>query len=465
LARPEIIIEEKDARKKDELFWIINRIGHVNPKELSVGDLMEELRKDPLYYWTERIASFLASDYIPIKKKEPKFFYGPLSTSISNNELEGLRFRAGGMTSAHLNPHLMGRFFVAYGTKDERLKYMGELEYSFNRKKEHANEFPIHSLRLHYENDIYQYGQEYLYTSKDNILLNLKRMDDNQIGYLRKAELSYNREHYNHFSYSLTLRNKVYESSHLMPFETRINGQPHFISELPQTELELSLRYAPGEKFLQKKWERSSLLPERPVLSLSHSIAIKGILGCQFTCHHTEATARKRFWFSSFGYIDGIVKAGRVWNEVPYPLLIIPIANLSYTIQKESFALMSPMEFVADTYASWEATYYMNGLIFNRLPLIQRLGWREVIDFKGFYGNLRPNNMPNTHDSNGLYLFPVQTYTTQSQQATTPPYMELSFGIENIFKILEIDYVRRLTYCDTPGINKHGVRLRLHLQF
>jgi hypothetical protein len=43
--------------------------------------------------------------------------------------------------------------------------------------------------------------------------------------------------------------------------------------------------------------------------------------------------------------------------------------------------------------------------------------------------------------------------------------MELSFGIENIFKILEIDYVRRLTYCDTPGINKHGVRLRLHLQF
>ena len=73
--------------------------------------------------------------------------------------------------------------------------------------------------------------------------------------------------------------------------------------------------------------------------------------------------------------------------------------------------------------------------------------------------------MPNTHDSNGLYLFPVQTYTTQSQQATTPPYMELSFGIENIFKILEIDYVRRLTYCDTPGINKHGVRLRLHIQF
>ena len=473
LARPESIIEEEDARHKDQLFWITNRIGHVNPKELSVGDMMEELRKDPLYYWTERIAAFLASDHIPNRKIEPEFFYGPLSTSISNNNLEGLRLRAGGMTSAHLNPHLMGRFFVAYGFKDERLKYMGELEYSFSPKKEHANEFPIHSLRLHYENDTYQYGQEYLYTSKDNLLLNFKRMDDNLIGYLRKAELSYNREHHNHFSYALTLRNKVYESSHLMPFETRIDGQPHFISELPQTELELSLRYAPGEKFLQKKWKRTSLLPERPVFALSHSISIKDVLGSQFTCHHTEASAYKRFWLSSFGYIDGIAKAGRVWNDVPYPLLIIPSANLSYTIQKESFALMNPMEFIADTYASWEATYYMNGLILNRLPLIKRLGWREVIDFKGFYGNLRPSNTPNTYDSNGLYLFPAQTSTTQSQQPTansqqptaTPPYMELSIGIENIFKILEIDYVRRLTYCDTPGISKHGVRLRLHIQF
>ena len=458
--QPESVIEEKGARERSEEFWAKNRIGHVSEKERSISAMVAQLRQYPLYYWTEKIITYLFTGYVPNKKDKPEFYYGPLNTSISHNALEGLRLRVGGMTSAYLNPHLMGRFFVAYGFGDNRLKYLGELEYSFKEKKEHINEFPIHSLRLHYENDSYQYGQTYLYTNKDNIFLNLKRMEDNQIGYLRKAEFSYNREHYNHFSYSLILRNKIYESSRLMQFDTRKAGETFLLKELPQTELELKLRYAPGEKFVQKKWDRNSLLPERPVFTLSHSVALKNVLGSQFTCHHTEASARKRFWLSSFGYIDAVVKGGRVWNDVPYPLLIIPNANLSYTLQKESFALMNPMEFIADNYASWETIYYMNGLIFNRLPLIKRLGWREVIDFKGFYGSLRPGNMPNEIDSRGLFLFPRENHPF-----TDVPYMELSFGIENIFKVLEVDYIRRLTYCDLPGISKHGVRIRVHVQF
>ena len=121
---------------------------------------------------------------------------------------------------------------------------------------------------------------------------------------------------------------------------------------------------------------------------------------------------------------------------------------------------MNPIEFVADSYVSWETIYYMNGLILNRLPLVKRLGWREVIDFKGFYGSLRQSNLPDMTDSKGLYLFP-----RESHPLTDVPYMELSFGIENIFKILEVDYVRRLTYRDIPGISKHGVRIRVHAQF
>lgn len=464
---PESVVEDADSRTKDELFWIVNRIGHVSEKERTVGDMMALLRQSPLYYWTEKIISFIFTGYIPIKEESPEFFYGPINTSISHNELEGLRLRTGGMTSAYLNPHLMGRFFAAYGFGDKRFKYMGELEYSFKKKKEHINEFPIHSLRLHYENDIYQYGQDYLYTNKDNVFLNLKRIDNTQIGYLRKAEFSYNREFYNHFSYSLILRNKVYESSRFMAFETRLNGESHYIQELPQTELELNLRYAPGEKFTQHKWDRNSLLPERPIFTLSHSMAFKDVLGSQFTCHHTEASARKRFWLSAFGHIDAVIKGGRVWNDVPYPLLIIPNANLSYTLQKESFALMNPMELVADNYISWETIYYMNGALFNRLPLIKRLGWREVIDFKGFYGSLRPGNMPNAINSQGLFMLPIPTNQTSTERTylTNIPYMELSFGIENIFKVLEVDYVRRLTYLDVPGISKHGVRIRVHVDF
>ena len=76
---------------------------------------------------------------------------------------------AGGMTTAWLNPHLFAKGYIAYGFKDERVKGLAELEYSFKKKKEYANEFPIHSLKLHYESDVNQYGQNYLYTSKDNV--------------------------------------------------------------------------------------------------------------------------------------------------------------------------------------------------------------------------------------------------------------------------------------------------------
>ena len=82
---------------------------------------------------------------------------------------------------------------------------------------------------------------------------------------------------------------------------------------------------------------------------------------------------QKRFWFSAFGYTDVILKAGKVWNKVPFPLLIIPNANLSYTIQPESYSLMNAMEFMNDEYASWDVTYYLNGFLFNRVPLLKKV--------------------------------------------------------------------------------------------
>ena len=223
------------------------------------------------------------------------------------------------------------------------------------------------------------------------------------------------------------------------------------------------MRYAPKEKFIQSKWNRHSILPEHPVFTLKHRIGVKGVLGSDLNYQHTEASFQKRFWFSAFGYTDCILKAGKVWNKVPFPLLIIPNANLSYTIQKESYALMNAMEFFNDEYASWDLTYYMNGLIFNRLPLIRKLNWREVITFKGMFGNLSDKNRPDPLNTGTLFKFPYEN--DEYHYLNSTPYMELAVGIENIFKVLRVDYVRRLTYTDLPGIDKWGIRIQFHIQF
>jgi hypothetical protein len=139
-------------------------------------------------------------------------------------------------------------------------------------------------------------------------------------------------------------------------------------------------------------------------------------------------------------------------------LLILPNANLSYTIQPEAYSLINAMEFINDEYASWDATYYLNGWLFNRVPLLRKLKWREVVSCRGFYGNLSDKNNP--YKTDGLFKFPEGVNVMGNK-----PYVEVGAGIENIFKILRLDYVWRLTYRDLSDINRSGIRISLHMTF
>ena len=456
--KPERIIEETEALSRPETFWAENRPqAAISQQENSVDRLMAQLRGYPVYYWTEKVLSILFTGYIPTSKEAPLFYIGPMNATISGNTLEGPRIRAGGMTTAWLNPHLFGKGYIAYGFKDERLKGLAEVEYSFKKKKEYANEFPIHSLKLRYLSDVNQYGQHYLYTSQDNVFLALKRQKDDRIGYQRKAELTYTNEFHSGFSVQMTTRLRKDESSHLIPF-VKQDDHNTYVKSISTSELELKLRYAPNEKFFQTQWNRFPVSLDAPVFSLTHTMAAKGVLGGDYTYHYTEAGFQKRFWFSAFGYTDVILKAGKVWNKVPFPLLVIPNANLSYTIQPESYSLMNAMEFMNDEYASWDVTYYLNGWLFNRIPLLKKLKWREVLSCRGLYGNLSDKNNPAFQQD--LFRFPAGS-TTMGHT----PYVEAGVGVENIFKVLRVDYVWRLTYRNLPNIDKSGLRISLHMTF
>ena len=163
------------------------------------------------------------------------------------------------------------------------------------------------------------------------------------------------------------------------------------------------------------------------------------------------------------------MKGGHVWSRSPYLSLLIPNANLSYTIQPESFALMTPMEFIHDSYAMWDITYWANGTIFNNIPLLKKLKLREAVTFRGWYGGISDRNNPLKH--NELYRFPVdipnQTETHNPYQSMKGvPYMEISAGIDNLFKILRVDWVWRLTYrLGQPRSSCSGPRIALHATF
>ena len=453
------VIQNEDAMLKSEEYWQANRLDSLVGNEGNITTFMGDLRQVPLYYYTEMLLSIVFSGYIPLEGEHSRFDFGPVNTTVSKNPLEGVRLRLGGMTTAYLNRHWFLSGFAAYGCKDEKLKYRGQLEYSFLPKKEYPTEFPVHSIKATYEYDTDEMAQHYT-TNKDNFFLSAKRSGDELITYQRKVELDYKQEFYNNFSYDFITRYKKEYATWLLPFVVVSEDEELPIDDYTISEFKLSLRYAPKEKFYQTRHNRFPINFDYPIYTVSHSFAQKGLLGSDYTSNITEISYTRRFWLSIFGYTDVSLKAAKQWNPVPFHLLLIPDVNMTYFLQSDAYSLMNTMEFINDQYASWDLTYYMNGFVLNRLPLIQKLKLREVFSFRGLYGTLSKQNDPIRNKKDALFQFPEQTYRLGEK-----PYMEVGAGVENIFKMLRIDYVWRLSYRDHPNIDHSGIRLKFHVTF
>ena len=460
------IIIPMEAYRRSADFWEENRPTEAGTrKQNNVELLMAKLRSVPIFYVTEKVVSILTSGYIATNKipEKSKFEFGPMNTYISGNAIEGARFRVGGTTTTAFSKRLFLDGYLAYGSKDRKLKYDGIVEYSFIDKKDYRKEFPVHSIRFEYLYDINQLGQQYMYTNKDNMFLALKRQKDTRATYLRNMELTYYREHYNGWAYGAVLRNfKEYSTGYAAFDRIGPDGQITATDSYRMSEVEFKFRFAPNEKFYQTRNYRYPITLDAPVFTLNHTMAFQDVLGSSYDYQKTEIGIQKRFWFSAFGYVDILAKAGKVWTKAPYPLLILPNANLSYLVQPESYTNMNAMEFINDEYASWDITYFMNGALLNRIPLIKKLKWREVFSFRGMFGHLTDKNNPYISEQNeGLFLFPQGSYLMDP----STPYMEAGVGIENIFKFLRLDYVWRLTYKDHPGIQTKGIRFMMKLSF
>jgi hypothetical protein len=183
----------------------------------------------------------------------------------------------------------------------------------------------------------------------------------------------------------------------------------------------------------------------------------------QYNYQNINLDVFKRVYLSQFGYADVSLEGGYIFGQLPYPLLTVHRANQTYAYQLNSFNLMNFMEFVSDHYASANMDYYFNGFIFNKLPLIKKLKLREVASFKILYGGVRDENNPALNNS--TLKFPGSDGLPTTYSLNSKPYMEVSVGIANIFKLIRVDLVRRLSYLDHPDVPQWGIRTRVKFDF
>jgi len=451
-----VVIPDTSLAKTDQ-YWAQNRLDTLTTAESKVYKNIDSLKNMPSFKRTMDIATLLFAGY---KSFGPDFELGPANTFYSFNPVEGFRARLGGRTTPALSQRYYFETYAAYGFKDEKWKYFLSATYSINDKS--IYKFPQNYIRASVQKDVTIPGEDLQFVEEDNFLLSFKRGNNDKYLYNAFYKLDYMHEYESHFSYDLTFTNRTQSPAGSLYFAN--DGGTNNIYDLTTSEANLTLRYAPGEQFYQGKIYRIPIPNKYPVFSLSYTQGFKDVFNSSYNYQKLHAQIDKRFYLSQLGFADVRVEASHIYGQVPYPLLDIFRANQTYAYDLYSYNLMNFLEFVGDHYESVNIDQHFQGFFFNKIPLFKKLKWREVASFKGIWGGLSDNNNPALNPN--LYQFPIDGNGKPITNALgNTPYIEGSVGIENIFKFIRVDLVRRFTYLDNPGVAKWGIRTLVQFDF
>jgi len=451
-------MKDKPLPLMPDSFWVNHRHLPLDKSEEGIYTTMDSVKKVPAFKRTMSIIMLFVAGY----KDFGYFEVGPVNSFYSYNPIEGFRGRIGGRTTPKLSKKINFETYAAYGFKDEKAKYYLGSTYSFTQKS--IFEFPVKSLKVCYQDETKIPGQDLQFIQEDNVLLSIKRGVNDKLFYNKTAKIEFLSEFENHFSFTTAYQfNKQTPGGNLYFNKSDYSKYTNDVENINISELSVTLRYAPHEKFYQGKQFRTPLPSKYPVLQLQYTLGSK-LIANDYNYHVLKAMISRRFYFSVLGYSDVIFETGKQFGSVPYPLLMIHRANQTYSYQIMSYNLMNFLEFVSDQYVSLNLDHCFNGFFFNKIPLFKKLRFREVAACKILYGSVCRENNPAYHPE--LFKFPTEANGTPiSYTLEKEPYIEASVGISNILKLLRVDLVKRLTYLNHQNVSSTGIRVRFKLDF
>lgn len=454
---------DPNSKMRDDDFWATNRMVHLTNGESSMSSFITGLSNTKGFKYILFGLKALIENFVETGKKS-YVDIGPINTMISTNFIDGLRTRLSAQTTANLSPHFFLSGYYARGWKSHKDYYKGQLTYSFNKKEYMPWEFPKRTITFMSTYDVCSPSDKFMPTDKDNVFTAFKWTEVDKMMFYNRQELAFEYEQYWGLKTTVKLKTEENEACGSLYFKPLATNGGASVNRIRTTEASFQLRYSPGETYVNTKQRRLRVNFDPPVFTISHTVGVKGVLGGDYDYNLTEASIYKRFWLNSWGKLDVSVKGGVQWNKVPFPLLIMPAANLSYIVEDETFNLINNMEFLNDRYASLDVSWDLNGKIFNRIPLIKKLKWREWLGIRCLWGTLTDKNNPTLERNAGdpvLMQFPEGSYIMDPKR----PYIELVAGIHNIFKLLHVEYIHRLNYNNLPTATKNGVRIMIRLTF
>lgn len=430
------VLEDSQSHGKD--FWNENRHDSLSAEEKVSLALVDSLKNLPAVRSYVDIVYFIVDGHQKIGKKQ-KIAIGPYIKLYAYNKIEQHRFRLGFKTNEYFSSNIALKGYLAYGTGDKRWKYNAQALYVLSKR-------PWTEIGFQTRKDIDLLGLDG--GNGAGALFSTFMRWGNLIGaythhfnkfYLKKQVTR-------HLSQKITLQNRYINPLFDFAYFTKNNEQR---SSINTSEIILETHYGKNEVFVQNGPIRKSFGGQKgPAVDIKYTLGVNGVLGSGFNYHKLDLMLSQKIGLGSLGRTRYWFNTGKVFSTLPYPLLNVHLGNESLFYANTAFSLMNYFEFVSDQYISFVHEHHFDGFIFNKIPLLRKLKWRTVTNLNILYGNVSKENV-------ALIPNNVTKFTTFDNQ----PYVEVGYGIENIFRVFRIQAFHRLTYLDNPRAKAFGIRI------
>jgi len=443
-----VVLADGELNRRDDAFWNEQRPYALSDKEKGIYAMVDSIQNVPLYRNIYTLINTVLVGYWNTKY----IGIGPYYKLASFNRLEGFRMQLGGRTTTAVSRRVRISGYVAYGTRDEDVKGGGGIELVFNRRL-------TRKLTLAGRHDVMQLGTGQNALSESNLLSSVLSRGDQRLSMVNRVGADYEHEWRQGVGSSIGLRMQRIYGNRYVPLLRPDGRRANFVAD---AALHLGIRLSKDENVYRRAFDKQYLGSAYPVVSLGASIGIPGLLsgGCEY--YRIDGSIRYKPDLPPIGYSEITLQGGKIFGKVPYPLLKLHEGNGTYFYDPYAFSCMNFYEFASDAWVALFFEHHFNGWLLGRIPLLKRLKWREVLVCKGVWGTLSKKNDGSLPDTQADLLFP------SGMSSVSDPYVEMGVGIENIFRLLRVDFIWRLTHRAPEAgqhIDKFAVNISMNLKF
>ncbi len=445
----------EDATLKSEEFWDSMRHEELTPDEKRALAKIDTLTNVKVVKNYVEFINILFNGY----KKIGKLDFGPYALLYGYNVLEGHRIRLGARTNFKFSKKFMLSGYGAYGLTDQIWKYKGQAEAILSRK--HWT-----TIGASYKDDVEQIGVTDDYYGASNLFTTLSVFAASQLNRAKKTKVWGTSEFIKGWNAKIVLQHKEFRFEPVKDFNfaygTSLFDTLTKSSNFTNSTVTLGLRWAPKEYYLQNDNERvRQSKPGGLALSINYTRGFKGVFGSKFDYNRVTASIEKGLNWGYWGRTDFTLSGTKIFEKVPYTLLEIHRGNQSFVYSTSAYNLMNFFEFITDQSAFFKMEHHFNGALLNRIPLMKKLKWREFVEGRAVLGNVSKKNIDliPTYDNESRPVSGINNLINKE------PYMEVAYGLENIFKVLQVVAVHRLTHLNNVNARKFGVKVGLSVSF